>query len=127
MPLPSNHPRTRFSQHRASAKARGIEFNLTFEQWWQLWEPHWEKRGQKSHEMCMCRKADIGAYEVGNVRIATNKENQQEKALEFRTRHAQRRYRYVADHPRTSIGQAADWAHGKYRAFEEYVEEEEGT
>lgn len=118
-------PYARFKQHRQSAKHRGIDFNLTFEQWWELWAPHWEKRGQGSQQMCMCRKADKGPYEVGNVRIATNKENQQERALEYRTTHAQRRYRYTTQNAYTSLGAApVEWARGRH-AFEEYRESEE--
>lgn len=113
-------PQSRFQQQKASAKTRGIPFLLSFEQWWELWEPHWHRRGQKSQDMCMCRKADQGAYEVGNVRIATNRENQQERALEFRTRHAQRRHRTKQYH--TSVGAASvEWARGRH-AFEEYSE-----
>jgi hypothetical protein len=116
-------PRARFAQHKAGAKKRGIEFLLTFEQWWGLWEPHWEKRGLRALDMCMCRKADKGPYEVGNVRIATVKENQQERALEYRTAHAQRKYRVKKD-PRTLIGEAAPWV-TRYDAFREYSEDEE--
>ena len=112
-------PKRRYQQHKGSAKERGVEFHLSFEEWWGLWEPFWERRGQKAQDMCMCRKADKGAYEIGNVRIATNKENQQERALEYRTANAQRRYR-----PKriTSYGAASvEWARGRH-AFEEYEE-----
>jgi len=117
-------PRHRYNQHKASAKQRGIEFTLTFDEWWTLWEPHWERRGRRSQDMCMCRKGDKGPYAVGNVRIATVKENQQERSLEYRTTHAQRRYRYTAQHALKAFGAAPiDWAVGS-SAFREYSEEE---
>jgi len=112
-------PERRYQAHKGSARERGIEFRLSFAEWWALWEPHWSRRGQKSLDMCMCRKADKGAYEVGNVRIATNRENQQERALEIRTSKAQRKYQ-----PKrvTSFGAASvEWARGRH-AFEEYEE-----
>lgn len=118
-------PKARFQQHKRSAQQRGIEFELSFEQWWELWEPHWERRGQKSQDMCMCRKADQGGYTLGNVRIATNKENHQERALEYRTRHAQRRSRYTTAHQLKVFGAApVEWARGR-NVFEEYSEEED--
>ncbi|RYF24998.1 MAG: hypothetical protein EOO23_09215 [Comamonadaceae bacterium] len=75
----------------------------------------------------MCRNGDKGGYELGNVRIATVKENQQERALEFRTAHAQRRYRYTTRNNYTSIGAAPiEWARGR-DSFREYNEEEESS
>lgn len=84
-------PRARFAQHKAAAKVRGLAFTLTFDQWWELWEPHWERRGRRSLDMCMCRRHDSGGYEPGNVRIATNRENKHEQAMEAKVRHSQRR------------------------------------
>lgn len=112
-------PQRRYQAHRVSARERGIEFLLSFEEWWGLWEPFWERRGQKSQDMCMCRRADQGAYEVGNVRIATNRENQQERALEYRTSHAHRKYAPVT---RTLTAGQLDWARGR-NAFDEYIED----
>lgn len=118
-------PKDRYQQHKRSSKIRGIEFTLTFEQWWGLWEPHWERRGQKSQDMCMCRKGDKGGYTWGNVRIATVKENQHERALEYRTTHAQRRSIYTTAHPLKHFGAASvEWARGR-NAFAEYSEDEE--
>jgi hypothetical protein len=65
--------------HKHSAKQRGIPFRLTFEQWWGIWEPHWQDRGQCTGCKLMSRIGDKGAYEVGNVKIATHAENQHER------------------------------------------------
>ena len=68
-------PMSRYKGHRSNAKTRGIPFNLTFDEWWSLWEPHWKQRGT---EKAMCRTEDAGAYEVGNVRIDTYSNNAKE-------------------------------------------------
>lgn len=62
-------PRGKYHLHKTNAAGRGIEFKLTFEEWWSVWEPHWQENihGIK----CMCRTGDKGAYELGNVRIDT--------------------------------------------------------
>jgi hypothetical protein len=114
-------PRDRFAQHKARAKRRGIPFSLSFEQWWEMWEPHWEKRGQGAFQMCMCRRHDQGGYEVGNVRIATNRENNHEAQMERKVRHSQKRYR--TREVRTAIvsGQIG-WVRN-HSAFDEYQEE----
>lgn len=71
-------PVAAFAEHKQNAKTRGIEFKLTFDQWWALWEPHFAQRGHGLNRMCMCRTRDAGAYEIGNVRIDTNKSNADE-------------------------------------------------
>lgn len=69
-------PKGRFYQQKCTAKQRGIEFLLTFEEWWTVWEPHWNERGgQNGDKLCMCRHGDSGAYELNNIFIATNREN----------------------------------------------------
>ena len=60
---------TRWNEQKASAKSRGIKWNLTFKEWASVWDGHWEKRG-RGHGMVMCRKKDQGAYEIGNVFVA---------------------------------------------------------
>lgn len=68
-------PKGRFAAHKRRAKLKGIPFLMTFDQWWALWAPHWDKRGVGRGSMVMARNGDIGAYEVGNVRITTNEAN----------------------------------------------------
>tara|TARA_R110000744_G_scaffold377199_1_gene492013 strand:- start:505 stop:891 length:387 start_codon:yes stop_codon:yes gene_type:complete len=65
-------PTARYNKHFHSANARGIEFKLTFAEWWNLWKPYWDERGKS---MCMCRTGDTGAYEINNVRIDTYSNN----------------------------------------------------
>jgi hypothetical protein len=70
-------PRGRFHAQKISAKRRGIEFLLTFDQWWTLWQEsgHWQDRGTGGAAYCMCRRGDAGPYARGNVYIATNSQN----------------------------------------------------
>lgn len=69
-----------YQRHKSTAKARGIEFDLTFDEWWAIWEPHFDRRGRASDALQMCRTADAGGYTVGNVRIDTCAANQAERA-----------------------------------------------
>lgn len=70
-------PVGKFCQQRQNARNRGIEWNLTLWEWWQIWEESgkWNQRGRNDGEYVMARYCDEGAYEVGNVRIVTCNEN----------------------------------------------------
>lgn len=72
-PLRKKTPRERFLGQRYHAARRGIPFLLSFEDWWSIWQASgkWEQRGRRSGQYQMCRKGDAGAYEKGNVYIAT--------------------------------------------------------
>jgi hypothetical protein len=89
----SKDAKAAYALHKRRAASRGIGFTLTFDQWWALWEPHWDKRGTKSLEMCMCRKYDEGDYALGNVRIATNKENAHERTMMGRIKKTPKKFR----------------------------------
>lgn len=79
-------PHTLYLQHRKRAKNRTdklgnpIQFLLTFEQWWQVWQDSgkWEQRGIGRDAFCMARNNDVGNYEVGNVTIKTQAANMSE-------------------------------------------------
>jgi hypothetical protein len=60
-----------FEKHKSNAKSRKIEFKFTFDEWWDIWKPHFHNRGYRRGQFVMCRTLDQGAYEVGNVRIDT--------------------------------------------------------
>lgn len=73
--------RQRYSEHRSRASARGIEWEFTFEEWCEIWAPHWERRGPQRDGRVMCRTQDQGAYSPDNVRIDTPKGNAAEAGL----------------------------------------------
>jgi hypothetical protein len=52
-----------------------VEFNLTFEEWVEWWGENFWRRGRKPGDLQMCRYGDEGAYELGNIYMATLEEN----------------------------------------------------
>lgn len=48
-----------------------VMMKLSFEEWLSIWidSGKWYNRGKKIGQYCMCRKDDIGHYEIGNVYI----------------------------------------------------------
>lgn len=71
-------PLKAYRSHKSSAERRGIPFLLTLGEWMSVWAPHWERR--ETENLSMCRTGDKGAYELGNVRIDTQKENFRERS-----------------------------------------------
>jgi len=67
---------------KSQAKNRGIEFKLTFDQWWDIWQTSgkWEERGRNKGQYVMSRFNDCGAYEINNVFIQTNANNNRDAA-----------------------------------------------
>jgi hypothetical protein len=72
--------KNKYRWHRNNAKRRNILFNLTLEEWCNLWEQSgkWEQRGRGKDSYVMSRIGDEGPYEVGNVVIKTQAENAKE-------------------------------------------------
>lgn len=67
----------RFKQQRTRAAQRGIEFLLTFEQWYRIWEKsgHINERGCHRGQYNMARFGDTGAYAIDNVAIIRHEQN----------------------------------------------------
>lgn len=93
MPTPA---RAYYFQRRA-AEARGIAFNLTFEQWLSIWveSGHFEKRGRGAGKYVMSRRGDEGAYEVGNVFIQPFAANVGESSARHKRKHPALRGAYL--------------------------------
>lgn len=66
-----------FTYQRNNAVDRGIEWDLKFWDWYQIWSESgkWEQRGKGANCYCMSRKGDEGPYRVGNVYIGKISEN----------------------------------------------------
>ena len=60
-------PHHKFQKQRWHAQQRGVEWLLTFEQWWAFWKEFWHLRGRRRDCLCMCRYGDTGPYSVDNV------------------------------------------------------------
>jgi len=69
--------RVRWWNQKDNARKRNIEWTLTFDEWWHIWETsgHWENRGRKQGQYCMSRLGDSGPYAVGNVFIQLHGQN----------------------------------------------------
>lgn len=69
-----------FEGQRKSAGGRGIGFELTYEQWLQIWldSGHLHERGRRRGQYVMARNGDIGPYALGNVHITTQEGNNRE-------------------------------------------------
>jgi len=70
-----------FFYQRVAARYRGIDWDLTFTQWWNIWRKSgkWEQRGRRSNQYQMARYNDVGPYSVTNVRIISAEENLEER------------------------------------------------
>lgn len=66
-----------YTRQRQNAQTRGIEWLLTFKDWWTVWEQSgmWSLRGRAMGGWVMGRKGDIGPYALGNVYICNHSEN----------------------------------------------------
>lgn len=71
----------KYQAHKSNAAQRGIQFDLTFDEWWAIWEQHFHNRGRASDQMQMCRDRDEGGYRTGNVRIDTARNNNREAQI----------------------------------------------
>lgn len=73
------NPQRRFLEQKRNARVRGIEWHLSFADWWRIWEESgkWGERG-RGHGYAMSRPGDIGPYAVGNVKIIQGADNSRE-------------------------------------------------
>jgi hypothetical protein len=66
-----------FKTQKNSARTRGINWDLTFPQWLNIWQEsgNLANRGIGSGKYVMARTCDMGGYEIGNVEIITHNQN----------------------------------------------------
>lgn len=70
------HPERRaWLCQKSRAKARGIGFFMTFEQWRDWWGDRFQFRGRGADALCMGRYDDKGSYRLGNIYVVSNSEN----------------------------------------------------
>ena len=116
--------RRKYNAHKAGAKTRGVEFDLTFEEWSAIWGAHMQNRGRGKDQLGMLRSRDQGGYQVGNIRLGTPKENMQEMGVEARVKSAQIAWVADRDH-RPMPPTTTSWMVGRNRVFDEYSEEDD--
>jgi hypothetical protein len=80
-------PLTKYKTQRSHAIRDGKKFELTFEDWWKIWQDsgHWEERGRLGYQMC--RYGDEGPYSVDNVYIAHHSQNKRDAYINGKTCH----------------------------------------
>lgn len=71
-----------YLQQQKHAGNRGIDFLMTFPEWWSIWQEsgRWNERG-RGNGYVMARKGDIGPYAVGNVFICTASQNSKDSFI----------------------------------------------
>jgi hypothetical protein len=69
-----------FKFQKKSAQYRGVDWSLSFSDWWKIWERSgkWEQRGRGTGKYCLARIGDKGGYSIGNVYVSLFEENGRE-------------------------------------------------
>lgn len=114
----------KYDTQKKGAKQRGVEFDLTFDEWKDIWDGKFHKRGNASDQLMMLRTRDEGGYSVGNVRLGSPKENVQEQAVAQKVKTSQNwnmsKTQYALKPPvHTS------WVKSRGYVFDEYIEEDD--
>jgi hypothetical protein len=75
-------PLCQFMNQRSSAGTRGIGWELTFAEWWRIWQEsdHYKERG-RGYGYQMARLGNSGPYAAGNVEIITGAQNSSDSFL----------------------------------------------
>lgn len=68
---------TAWAKSRAQAHFRCEGWELTFDEYYAMWDPHWENRGRKPESMCMTRYDSSQPWNTKNARIVTRLEHLQ--------------------------------------------------
>ena len=67
----------KYGKQKHRARQRGIEFNISFEDWMKVWldSGHWNQRGKGKGKYNMSRINDVGPYTYENVFIQSHEGN----------------------------------------------------
>lgn len=63
--------RLAYNRMRAQCKFRNEQFDLTLEQFLEVWEGVWHHRGKEPHQLCISRQDPEGAWDLHNTIIIT--------------------------------------------------------
>lgn len=75
----ANPKRTAYKNQQLNAKQRGIEWQLTFEEWRDWWGSDWNQRGCTKGCLVMARYGDTGPYALDNIYKTTCEENSRDR------------------------------------------------
>jgi hypothetical protein len=76
----------RYTNQRRSAEHRNIPWQITFPEWWAIWEPHYANRRRTADGFVMARHQDFGPYAPWNVYITTLAQNVVDYQAELKKR-----------------------------------------
>ena len=60
---------------KGSAQKRGIQWNITIDEWVNWWGDDYQYRGRKKDQLVMARYGDVGPYETSNIYKSTAADN----------------------------------------------------
>lgn len=63
----ANPERAAYIDQRSKAKHRGIDWEITFQEWTGWWGDDFSKRGKNLGDLQMCRLNDEGPYRLDNI------------------------------------------------------------
>jgi hypothetical protein len=64
-------PRGQFSRQKANAVARGVNWELSFDDWWKVWEDSgkYPERGRLTGQYALVRKNPDASFNLNNIHI----------------------------------------------------------
>ena len=90
-----------YTNQKANAKKRGIDWKFTYESWLEFWGDDIERRGVGHDKLCMQRFGDSGPYHPDNVKKGYPRGNAKTAGVIIR-------HRNMSEAARTKQTQA-DW------------------
>ena len=79
--------RKNYRAQKYHAQRRGIQFNITYQDWLSWWGADINRRGNNSNDLCMARYGDTGPYELDNVYKTTIAQNLKDKKQKYNGEH----------------------------------------
>lgn len=76
--------------HKAQCAFRKEEFDLSFEDYENLWQGSWDQRGRSPHNICMTRKDWDGPWSSDNVELISRADHFKRQGEERYKRHLQK-------------------------------------
>jgi len=71
-----------YHKHKAQARYRKEEYNISLEEWMDLWtEDDWFRRGRSSDSICLIRTDDELPWSPDNVHLGTRRESLQKTTI----------------------------------------------
>lgn len=64
-----------YLRSKAQANFRGEEWNMSFDDFYSVWDGKWDQRGRKGHNLCMTRVDETQAWTTSNVELITRKQH----------------------------------------------------